>query len=138
LTIDASDGDRWQYVSLAHGRVLAPPDTADWDLAVQRYRVRTAGALADAGAVPFEHAARPHTGGGRRDLGHWYRYNMLTHLLEPDGHVYFMESRAGGPSWKLAVLSYYCPGLVAGCLTVRYAPVEAEPAGASTAPARRP
>src|SRR5690348_6854424 len=55
LTIDATDGDRWQYVSLARGRVLAPPDTVGWDIAVQRYRVisATSVAIADLGATTF-------------------------------------------------------------------------------------
>jgi hypothetical protein len=134
LTIDATDGERWQYVSLARGRVLTLPDTAGWDIAVQRYRVITppSGAIADAGATTFEHA-RPLSGAPftrttvatepeNTAIKHWYRYNLLTHLLEPNGHVYVVRARSGA-LWKLAVLSYYCPRLQAGCLTVRYAPV---------------
>ena len=129
LTIDASDGERWQYVSLAHGRVLVPPDTAGWELAVQRYRVRSLGSIIDLGERAFESAARrgADASGGApaaADLGHWYRYNMLTHLLEPNGHVYLVRpAGTAGPSWKVAVLSYYCPGLTAGCLTIRYVPL---------------
>src|SRR5690349_12441412 len=53
LTVDASDGDQWQYVSFARGRVLTKPDTDAWDIAVQRYRVITpaGGAIADLGLV---------------------------------------------------------------------------------------
>src|SRR5574342_507473 len=40
LTIDATDGERWQYVSLTLGRVLTPPDTTGWELAIQRYRLK--------------------------------------------------------------------------------------------------
>ena len=137
LTIDATNGDGWQYVSLAEGRVLTPPDTAGWEIAAQRYRVISAptGAIADVGAVPFDsirasniHAPFEATTAGsppsNAAIGHWYRYNLLTHLLEPNGHDYVVRTRDGA-MYKLAVLSYYCPHLVAGCVTVRYAPVAA-------------
>ena len=133
LTIDATDGDRWQYVSLARGRVLTPPDTSGWEIAVQRYRVITppGGAVADLGRVAFEQgpstppavfvpttfARQP----SNSAIDHWYRYNLLTHLLEPNGHLFVV--RSAGETWKLAVVSYYCPKLVAGCLTIRYAPI---------------
>jgi hypothetical protein len=131
LTIDATDGDRWQYVSLARGQVLTPPDTSGWDIAVQRYRVITpvTGAVADLGRIPFEQA-RTATGASfvattyahqpeNAAIDHWYRYNLLTHLLEPNGHLFAVRTPAA--AWKLAVVSYYCPRLVAGCLTIRYA-----------------
>ena len=138
LTVDASDGDRWMYVSFAQGRVLVAPDTAGWDVAVQRYRVITppAGAIADLGATPFErttvHSATSFvstTGDAQPEndaIKHWYRYNLLTHLLEPNGHVFAVRAPSGA-LWKLAVLSYYCPKLQAGCLTVRYAPMSPAP-----------
>ena len=133
LTIDATDGDRWQYVSLAKGHVLTPPDTNGWDIAVQRYRVMipVSGSIIDFGRVAFEEAESATgasfmpAGFGRErpnpTIDHWYRYNLLTHLLEPDGHVFAIHS--GGASWRLAVVSYYCPKLVAGCMTIRYAPL---------------
>ena len=132
LTIDATDGERWQYVSLQRGRVLDLPDTAGWEIAVQRYRVITppSGAIADLGITQFERASgeRPAfvstsnaTQPENAAIEHWYRYNLLTHLLEPNGHLFAV--RAGDAVWKLAVVSYYCPKLVAGCLTIRYAPM---------------
>lgn len=135
LTIDGSDGDRWRYVSLAQGRVLAPPDTTGWQIAVQRYRVIADAAIADLGVIPFESARIPdsaafvaNTGAGAQmenaAIKHWYRYNLLTHLLDPSGRVYAVRAR-DGRLWKLAIVSYYCPRLEAGCLTIRYAPFEA-------------
>ena len=132
LTVDATDGDHWQYVSLAVGKVLTPPDTSGWDIAVQRYRVITPpnGSIADLGRVPFARA--PSTAAAsfvpttftrqpaNAAIDHWYRYNLLTHLLEPNGHLFAVRSPS--TTWKLAVVSYYCPKLVAGCLTIRYAP----------------
>lgn len=134
LTVDATDGDRWRHVSLTSGRVLTPPDTAGWELAVRRFHVTVAGALADAGPVAFDSVRVPpsarfvaSTPGEESNaaIGHWYRYSLVTHLLQPDGHVYVLRTR-GGALWKLQLLSYYCPGLTAGCLTLRYAPLGGE------------
>jgi len=131
LTLDATDGDRWRFVSLTEGRPLAGADTARWQLATRRYRVTVAGALADLGQVPFERArvsastrfvsSRP----GETEneaMRHWYRYSLMTHLLTPDGRVYALQDR-DGRLWKLQLLGYYCPKLIAGCITLRYAPL---------------
>jgi hypothetical protein len=134
LTLDATDGERWRFASLAMGRALASSDSADWELAVRRYRVTVAGALADLGPVPFEQArltpaadfvASTASEPANAAIRHWYHYSLVTHLLETDGHVYALRTR-GGRLWKLQVVGYYCPGLVAGCLTLRYAPLEGE------------
>jgi hypothetical protein len=132
LTLDAGDGDRWRYASLATGRALAGADTAAWELAARRYRVTVAGALADLGAVPFALARVDPTtrfvesrqGETVNDaIQHWYRYSFVTHLLTPGGHVYALRTREGR-LWKLEIVGYYCPGLMPGCLTLRYAPME--------------
>lgn len=101
LTVDATDGVAWRYVSLDRGRVLTTPDTTPWDLAVRRYNVRIR---------------------GRGELGKWYRYSLLTHLLEPKREVYVVQS-AGGRAFEVKIVSYYCPGLTAGCVTLTYVPV---------------
>lgn len=128
LTIDASDDGRWRYVSLARGVLLAGPDS-DWTIAVERYRVMVNGVAADAGAAPFAATSVPSrqafvgaespSDSTNAALRHWYRYNFLTHLLEPNGHVYVLRD-ARERLWKVEVVSYYCPGPTAGCLTVRY------------------
>ena len=89
---------------------------------------------ADAGTVSFDAVSEPAAAAfvGAESLGdstnaalrHWYRYNFLTHLLEPNGHLYVIRDRSGA-MWRVQVLSYYCPGPTAGCLTIRYAPVPA-------------
>ena len=132
LTLDAGDGDRWRFASLAEGRALAGADTGEWELAARRYRVTVSGALADLGVVPFALArsgpttrfveSRP--GETVNDaIQHWYQYSFVTHLLTPGGHVYALRTRQGR-LWKLEVLGYYCPGLTPGCLTLRYAPLD--------------
>ena len=130
LTIDARDTERWRFVDLERGRTLAPPDTAGWDLAIRRFHVIASGAIADAGAIAFDSLARPPESGYMTNstgsdsinpgIRRWYSYGMLSHLLVPKGHLYVVRTRRGRFA-KLELLSYYCPGLEAGCLTFRYA-----------------
>jgi hypothetical protein len=141
LTLDATDGTRWRFASLALGRRLDGADVARWELAARRYRITVDGAIADLGTVPFESARAGPTARfvksrpgelGNEALRHWYRYSLVTHLLEPDGRVYALRTR-GGDQWKLQILGYYCPGLSPGCLTLRYAPLTAHAQGSSAA-----
>jgi hypothetical protein len=129
LTVDATDGEQWRYVSLSLGRAL--DDSAGWEFAVRRHNITVAGALADLGKVQFEDARVPPTAvfvssaareNANDAIKRWYSYSFITHLLHSQEHVYALRSR-DGRLWKLQVLGYYCPGLTAGCLTIRYAPV---------------
>lgn len=106
LTVEARDQNRWRYVDLDHGLIFPAGDSIGWDVAIRRFHVRL--------------AAPPH------DLGKWYRYGMLSHLLEPAGRPYDILTTEGRQG-TLEVLSYYCPGLEAGCLTLQY---RLEPAAA--------
>lgn len=129
LTVDASDSDRWRFVDLDRGRVESPPDTGGWDLAIRRFHVIAAEAIADVGAGSFASLARPPASGyAANTLGsdttnpaiqRWYSYSMLSHLLVPKGHVYVVKTRDGRFA-KVELISYYCPELRAGCLTFRY------------------
>jgi HmuY protein len=130
VTLDARDEDRWRFFDLDRGMPQLSPDTAGWDLAVRRFRIIVAGdGVADLGATPFDSvAAAPSEGFVRTDfardtgnaaLAHWYRYSFLSHVLRPGGHVYVTHTDAGRYA-KIEILSYYCPGPDAGCLTFRY------------------
>lgn len=129
VTIDARDDGDWQFFDFARGTTVPPPDTAGWDLALRRFHVIAAGGVADLGRRPFETVALAPEGGyaptllGRDTVNaaidRWYRYSYFTHLLEPNGHVYAVRTREGRFA-KLEFLSYYCPGLSAGCPTFRY------------------
>jgi hypothetical protein len=132
LTVDGRDDARWAFVDLHNGQVLAPPDTTHWDIAVRRHRLIASGALADLGKVDFDHVTSAGAATFVRNkygsdtsntaTGHWYAYNMLTHVLEPNGHVWAVRARdASMPTVKLQILGYYCPGVEAGCLTIRFA-----------------
>jgi len=116
VTLDVQDPDAWRYFDLDRGAVLVPPDTLGWDLAARRFQLR----------VPAG-AARRLTSPGR---DRWYRYDFLAHLLRPRGLTYAVRTDAG-TDFSFAVLSYYCPGPTAGCLTIRYA---LDSAGAGTPP----
>lgn len=132
LTIDARDASTWHFVTLTAHALLTPPDTTGWDLAVRRHRIIGSGLIADLGAIAFDSVTRaPRTGhvanhAGRDTsnpaIARWYRYSMLSHLLEPNGHLFAVRT-TDGRDFKIEVLSYYCRGLEAGCLTIRYAPL---------------
>ena len=129
LTLDATDGERWRYASLTEGRTL--DDSAGWEIAVRRHNITVAGALADLGDIQFERARLPASAmfvsssageSSNEAIKRWYSYSFVTHLLHTRGHVYVLRTR-DGRLLKLQVLGYYCPGLTAGCLTLRYAPL---------------
>lgn len=130
ITLDARDPSRWVFFDFDRQSTVMPPDTAGWDLGVRRFYVIAAGGIADLGKRGFDAVLEaPDTGyvanTTRGDtlnpaIRRWYRYSITTHLLEPNGHVYAVRTR-GGRHAKIEILSYYCPGLQAGCLTFRYA-----------------
>jgi hypothetical protein len=129
LTVDARDSREWRLVDLDRGRVLPPPDTAGWDLGIRRFHIIVSRGITDLGTTDFDRLARaPQSGYIANTAGpdpvnpavrRWYSYSMLSHLLVPKGRVYVMQTSEGRHA-KLQVLSYYCPGLQAGCLTFRY------------------
>jgi hypothetical protein len=132
LTVDARDERLWRFVDLGRGVVSPASEASAWDLVIRRHDIGASGAIADAGEVQFEAVRRAPAGtyiatsGGRDTVNaairRWYRYGMVSHLLEPNGHVYVVRTRAGGHI-KLEILSYYCRGMEGGCLTFRYATV---------------
>lgn len=132
LTLDATDGALWRRASLSLGRALVPAESARWEIAARRNHVTVRGTVADLGPLPFDRvraaSSRPAADwspgeSAASPLRRWYDYSLLTHLLATKGHVYAVRA-ADGREWKLQILSYYCPGLRAGCLTVRYAPLD--------------
>jgi hypothetical protein len=127
LTVDATDAKRWRYVSLTRGRVLSPPDTTGWEIAARRYNLIANGDVVDLGSGLLDTVGRVNgaLGANSSTVGRWYRYSLLTHLLEPTGHVYVVRTTAGR-LFKLQIVSYYCPGLAAGCMTIRYAPLTSD------------
>ncbi len=123
VTVDARDPGAWRYVDLDHGSFLEPPDTAGWDVSVRRFQIRTREAAAIGEPGPPNPVGRGTTSdvGEPGTLGKWYRYNLLSHVLEPRGLVYRLRTDEARVA-RVEILSYYCPGLSAGCVTFRYAP----------------
>ena len=129
VTVDSRDETTWHFFDFDRRSPVLPPDTAGWDLAIRRFTVIAAGAVADAGETAFDDVTEAPTAGfvetsfGRDTVNaaidRWYRYSMLSHLLEPNGHVYVIRTRESRFA-KLEFLSYYCPGVVGGCPTFRY------------------
>ncbi|MCZ6916466.1 MAG: HmuY family protein [Gemmatimonadetes bacterium] len=138
VTIDASDPAAWRFFDFDRQSVVLPPDTVGWDLAVRRFTLVAADAVADLGVVGFDDvrdaADAPFvlTTFGRDTVNaaidRWYHYSMLTHLMKPAGHVYIVRTTAGRFA-KMQLLGYYCPGMVGGCPTFRYVyqPVSGSP-----------
>ena len=132
LTVDARDERRWTFVDLGRGAVMFSSEASTWDLAIRRHDIGASGAIADAGELPFDAVRRAPAGtyiatsAGRDTVNaairRWYLYGMVSHLLEPNGHVYVVRTRTG-QHVKLEILSYYCRGMEAGCLTFRYATI---------------
>ena len=129
VTIDAHDEVAWRFFDFDRASPVVPPDTAGWDLAFRRFTIVAAAEIVDLGVLAFEEATEAPAAGyvastfGRDTLNtaidRWYSYSVLSHLLEPNGHVYVVRT-AESRYAKLELLSYYCPGVVAGCPTFRY------------------
>ena len=129
VTIDARDPREWRFLSFARGP-LVPPDSADWDLALRRFRVVPAGDALRLDTVMFDALRDVPSAGWQptvfaRDtvnpaIARWYRYDWLSHLLRARQGVYVVRTRAG-LAVKVEFLSYYCPGPEPGCVTLRFA-----------------
>ena len=129
VTIDSQEQTTWRFFDFDRASIVLPPDTAGWDLAIRRFAVIAADAVADMGPVAFDDVTEAPAAGfvetsfGRDTINaaidRWYSYSMISHLLEPNGHVYVVRTRESRFA-KLEFLSYYCPGVVGGCLTFRY------------------
>ncbi len=129
VTIDAYDEVAWHFFDFDRASPVVPPDTAGWDLAFRRFTIVPAAGVVDLGVSTFEAVTEaPATGYVESTFGRdtlntaidrWYTYSVVSHLLKPNGHVYVVRT-AEGRYAKLELLSYYCPGVVAGCPTFRY------------------
>ena len=129
VTIDAHDEVAWHFFDFDRASPVFPPDTVGWDLAFRRFTIVPAGGVVDLGVTAFEATAEAPANGyvestfGRdtlnTEIDRWYTYSVVSHLLKPNGHVYVVRT-AESRYAKLELLSYYCPGVVAGCPTFRY------------------
>ena len=143
-TIDARSENVWVYFDFSRGAVVPVlnPKQDGWDLAFKRYVMRTNGGRSNPdgqGAVltlqerDFAAVSRvPEDVGFQADvhpknrlhafnpaLEKWYNYSYLANVLAPKPEVYIIRTQDGKYA-KMRMLSYYCTGSVAGCMTFEY------------------
>jgi hypothetical protein len=136
-TVDASSGDGWVFFSFERGGIVPQPGARAWDLGFRRFHIIANGGegfagdggVVDLGSVDFASVdVLPETGytgsiaardSSNAAIARWYSYGFTSHMLSPGGRVYGIRT-ADGRYAKLELLGYYCPGPVAGCVTIRY------------------
>jgi hypothetical protein len=134
-TLDATSDRTWAYFDFSLSSSVTSPGPLDWDLAVRRFHVIAnggeafagRGGIADLGVTSLDSVVEAPAEGYRATasdstnpgIGKWYRYGYSSHLLEPNGHVYAVRT-ADGRYAVFEIVSYYCEGVVSGCITLRY------------------
>ena len=145
VTVDSRDRKGWVHFDFSRGSIVtdAKIDVPNWDLAFQRYRVRTNSGTTNphgrAGVIRYDGEApalAPESGYsvdewegyGYDQISHsktfrrWYRYNPFAGGLIPRDYEYVIRTADGGYA-RLRFVSYHCPASVGGgqgCVTFRY------------------
>ncbi len=134
-TADATH-EGWSYFDFSRGSMVDDPEGMNWDLAFRRHSIIVNGGPGFTGqggvlraTVPFDSltTAPPEGYVANRVRGDtvntatedWYNYSWLSHILRPKPGTYVVRT-ADGKYAKLELVSYYCPGAIAGCVTFRY------------------
>ncbi len=143
-TVDARSQERWTYFDFSHGAVVPVQhlETDEWDLAFRRNVIRSNGGdtnptgqgalfgietedLAGVTRVPDDAAFVSDVRSTRRlrsfnpVVDKWYHYSYTENVLTPKPMVYIVRTQDGKYA-KMRILSYYCKGHVAGCMTFEY------------------
>ncbi|MDE0205983.1 MAG: HmuY family protein [Candidatus Tectomicrobia bacterium] len=143
-TIDARSDNVWIYFDFSRAAVVPvlDPKTDGWDLAFKRYVVRTNGGrsnpdgqgavlklarrdFAALTGVPQEPQFQADVHPKNRlhpfnpAFEKWYNYSYLANVLAPKPEIYVIRTQDGKYA-KMRMLSYYCTGNVAGCMTFEY------------------
>jgi len=143
-TIDARSDNVWVYFDFSRAAVVPvlDPKTDGWDLAFKRYVVRTNGGrsnpdgqgavlklarrdFAGLTGVPQEQQFQADVHPKNRlhpfnpALEKWYNYSYLANVLAPKPEIYVIRTQDGKYA-KMRMLSYYCTGNMAGCMTFEY------------------
>jgi len=146
-TVDASSEDDWIYFQLATGSE-GTPDGADWDLAFQRFKIKSNGGISGNGGVEvarmasatFDDVSIAPTMEYLVDaedsddtdvdpdypfLGPtpWFDYNPMDHSLSPADVVYVIRS-VDGDYYKFQMLGYYNEPGTSGYPQFRWASVD--------------
>jgi hypothetical protein len=143
-TVDARSKEVWMYFDFSRGAVVPvlDPKTDGWDLAFQRYVIKTNGGdtnPAGQGALlsleERDFASVTHIPNNATFVSDvrtknrlssynpvvekWYNYSYLANVLAPKPIVYIVRTQDGKYA-KVRLLSYYCKDHVAGCITFEY------------------
>ena len=143
-TVDARSENVWIYFDFSRGAVVPVLDPKEdaWDLAFKRYVMKTNGgrsnphgqgavlklsrrdfaALSEVpGDVEFQADVHPKNRlyPFNPVLEKWYNYSYLANVLAPKREIYVIRTQEGKYA-KMRMLSYYCTGNVAGCMTFEY------------------
>lgn len=143
-TVDARSKDVWMYFDFARGSVVAvqDPKTEPWDLMFQRYVIKTNSGDTNPGGrggllrleghdltaitrVPdkaeFVTDIHPKNRLSSYNpvVAKWFNYSYLANVLAPKPVIYLVRTHDGKYA-KMRILSYYCTGQSAGCLTFEY------------------
>ena len=143
-TIDARTENVWVYFDFSRGAVVPVLDPKEdaWDLAFKRYVIKTNGGPSNPdgqgavlklrrrdfvavskvpGDVEFQADVHPKNRlyPFNPVLKKWYNYSYLANVLAPKPEVYVIRTQEGKYA-KMRMLSYYCTGNMAGCMTFEY------------------
>ena len=126
------------YFDLSTGSVIeGDPDPLGWDLAFRRFTILSnggpglsgQGGILALGETPLDSITEVPADGyeineanaekANPAIARWYRYSWTSHLLKPKPQTYAVRT-ADGRYGIFEILSYYCAGATAGCVTIRY------------------
>ncbi len=135
-TIDAR-AEQPVFFDFSSGSMVTAPSSNGWDLEINRFNIKSNGGagftgnggILDLGAVAFDSIRLvPNQGyvqnSRERDftnpeMDHWYNYSWINHLLTSKPNIFAVRTADSRYAF-LEILSYYCAGAQAGCLTFRY------------------
>lgn len=150
--VDATASDQWVYLDLDRGENAAVA-MAGWDLAIQRFKIRSNGGVSGTGGVEIAIVpggfdavtAVPSSGwltdavdgdDGNSDPDYvfdqqdiWYAYNLMDHSLAPRDRVYVVRSTERR-TFKLRLTSYYDGAGTSGFVSFRWQEIGAPDGGA--------
>jgi|TARA_B110000116_G_scaffold171690_1_gene148400 hypothetical protein len=135
-TIDAR-AEQSVFFDFSRGSMVTSPGPNDWDLEISRFNIKANGGngftgdggILDLGVIAFDSIrsvpAQGYVQNSRdRDItnpvmDHWYNYSWINHLLTSKPNIFAVRTADSRYAF-LEILSYYCAGARAGCLTFRY------------------
>jgi len=136
-TVD-SRRNQLTYFDFSTGSAIeSDPDSLGWDLAFRRFTILAnggpglsgQGGILALGEMSLDSVTQVPTGGyvtneanaetANPAVSRWYEYSWASHILKPRPQVYAVRT-ADGRYGIFEILSYYCPGATAGCITIRY------------------